>query len=67
MTRRADLLRAKYRSRLDAYQILSRENDRLIQNGQQPSREQLEKVREAAAAVEAARRELLADLSRGDH
>jgi hypothetical protein len=67
MTRRADLLRAKYRSRLDAYQILSRENDRLIQNGQQPSREQLERVREAAAAVEAARGELLADLSRGDY
>ena len=67
MTRRADLLRAKYRSRLDAYQVLSRENDRLIQNGQQPSREQLEKIREAAAAVEAARGELLADMSRGDH
>ena len=67
MTRRADLLRAKYRSRLDAYQVLARENDRLILNGQQASREQLEKVREAAAAVEAARGELLADLSRGDH
>jgi len=61
---RFDALRTTYRSRWDAYQVIAHQNAQLLQAGNQPSNEQLADEREAVAAVERARSDLLAALAR---
>ena len=58
-------LRAKYRSEWDAYQVIAGRNTQLRLAGREPSAEQLEYERVAAAAVARAREELLAAIARG--
>jgi hypothetical protein len=57
------MLRAKYRTRWDAHQIIADHNSRLVQVGQCPSNEQLINEQRAAEAVQLARDELRAALS----
>ena len=59
-------LRAKYRSRWDAHQIVADQNARMTQAGKQPSDEQLIREQISAEAVQLARRELMAAIARGD-
>jgi hypothetical protein len=63
-TRRFEKLRASYRSRWDAYQIIADHNARLAQAGTHPSNEQLINEQRAAEAVKLARDELLAAMAR---
>jgi hypothetical protein len=60
-------LRAKYRSLWDAHQIVANANVRLQLTGKHPSAEQLENEKRAAEAVQRARDELLAAISRVGH
>jgi hypothetical protein len=62
--RRVDKLRASYRSRWDAYQIIADHNARLAQSGAHPTNEQLINEQRAAEAVKLARDDLLAALAR---
>jgi hypothetical protein len=64
-TRRFESLRAKYRSRWDAHQIIADNNARLVQAGKQPSNEQLINEQRAAEAVRLARDDLLAAVATG--
>jgi hypothetical protein len=64
--RRFDKLRATYRSRWDAYQIIADHNARLAKSGTQPTNEQLINEQRAAEAVKLARDDLLAALARAD-
>jgi hypothetical protein len=61
--RRLEQLRALYRSRWDAHQLIADYNTRLVQAGKQPSNEQLIKEQRAAEAVARARDELRAAIS----
>jgi hypothetical protein len=65
-TRRIDMLRSKYRSLWDTHQILADHNARQMQVGKQPSNEQLINEQRAAEAVQLARAELLAAISRNE-
>jgi hypothetical protein len=58
-------LRAAYRSRWDAHQILADQNVRLTQAGRQPTNEQLINEQRAAEAVQRAREELRAAMASG--
>jgi hypothetical protein len=62
--RRFDKLRAIYRSRWDAYQIIADHNARMAQAGTHPTNEQLINEQRAAEAVKLARDDLLAALAR---
>ena len=62
--RRFEKLRATYRSRWDAHQIIADHNARLVQAGKQPTNEQLINEQRAAEAVELARNDLLAAMTR---
>ena len=64
-TKSCERLRATYRSRWDAHQIIADHNARLVKSGKQPSNEQLINEQRAAEAVAFARKELLAEMSRG--
>ena len=64
-TRRIDMLRSKYRSLWDTHQILADHNARQTQVGKQPSKELINEQR-AAEAVQLARAELLAAISRSE-
>lgn len=66
-TQQFEWLRSEYRQRWDAYQILAYRNAELAHAGQPPSSMQLADEKRAAAAVERARDELLAAVSRPDH
>jgi hypothetical protein len=59
-----DSLRATYRSHWDAYQVIADGNLRRIQDGDNPTKEDLKSERRAALAVERARDALLAAISR---
>lgn len=56
------VLRLRYRACWDAYQALAYENAELFSSGRKPSDEQLLAEKEAAAAVQKAREDLLAAL-----
>ena len=56
-------LRARYRSRWDAHQVIADHNARLLKAGGQPSNEQLINEQRAAEAVTHARNDLLAAIS----
>jgi hypothetical protein len=58
-----ETLRARYRSRWDAHQVVADHNARLSQAGGQPSNEQLINEQRAAEAVTLARNELLAAIA----
>ena len=64
-TARFNTLRAKYRSRWDAHQLIADKNARLIRAGKQPSNEQLIQEQQATEAVQLARDELLAAIGSG--
>jgi hypothetical protein len=66
-TQRFEWLRTEYRQRWDAYQVLAYQNAELAHAGQPPSSVQLAAEKRAAAAVERARDELLAAVSRLGH
>jgi hypothetical protein len=63
-TQQFEWVRSEYRQRWDAYQVLAYRNAELAHAGQPPSSVQLADEKRAAAAVERARDELLAALSR---
>jgi predicted metal-dependent hydrolase len=65
-TRRIDMLRSKYRSLWDTHQILADHNARQRQVDKQPSNEELINEQRAAEAVQLARAELLAAISRSE-
>ena len=58
-----ETLRARYRSRWDAHQVVADHNARLSKAGGQPSNEQLINEQRAAEAVALARDELLAAIA----
>jgi hypothetical protein len=62
--KRFDMLRAKYRTLWDAHQVIADHNARLVKSGKQPSNEQLINEQRAAEAVQFAKQELLAAISR---
>ena len=64
-TKSIEVLRATYRSRWDAYQIIADRNARLTKLGKQPSNDDLINEQRAAEAVALARNDLLAAMSRG--
>jgi hypothetical protein len=61
---RIDKLRAQYRTKWDAHQLIADQNARLVQAGVQPTNERLINEQKAAEAVQLARSELLAALSK---
>jgi hypothetical protein len=61
--RRYDKLRAQYRVRWDAHQVIANQNTAMVRSGQQPSNEQLINEQRAAEAVALARAELLAAIA----
>ena len=61
--KRVDMLRAKYRTRWDAHQLIADHNARLVKSGKQPSNEQLINEQRAAEAVQLAKQELLAAIA----
>lgn len=63
-TQHFEWLRSEYRQRWDAHQVLAYRNAELAHAGQPPSAVELADERRAAAAVERARDELLAAVSR---
>jgi hypothetical protein len=63
-TRRFGALRARYRVRWDAHQIIADNNARLLQAGKQPTNEQLANEQRAAESVRLARNELLGAITR---
>jgi len=63
-TQHFELLRSEYRQRWDAYQVLAYRNAELAHAGQPPSPVERADEQRAAAAVERARDELLAAVSR---
>ena len=65
-TKSYETLRARYRNRWDAHQVIADHNARLLKAGGQPSNEQLINEQQAAEAVALARNELLAAISSGD-
>jgi hypothetical protein len=62
--KRFDMLRARYRARWDAHQVIADHNARLVKSGKHPSNEQLINEQRAAEAVQLAKDELLAALAR---
>jgi hypothetical protein len=58
------MLRAAYRGRWDAHQLIADHNSRLVQARKQPSNEQLINEQRAAEAVRIAREELRDAISR---
>ena len=60
-----EMLRATYRSRWDAYQIIADHNARLVKSGKHPSNEQLINEQRASEAVALARNDVLAAIARG--
>jgi hypothetical protein len=56
------VLRLRYRACWDAYQRLAYQNAELFSSGHKPSEDQLLEEKEAAAAVQKAREDLLAVL-----
>ena len=65
--RRFNDLRARYRSLWDAYQVIANKNVQLLHDGKLPTEKQLLDEKRAAAAVENARDELLAAITRVGH
>jgi hypothetical protein len=63
--KQVERLRREYRSQWDAHQIIADNNARLVQAGTQPSNGQLINEQRAAEAVQLARTELLAAMTRG--
>jgi len=61
--KRVDMLRAKYRTRWDAHQVIADNNARLAKSGKHPSNEQLINEQRAAEAVQLAKSELLAAIA----
>jgi hypothetical protein len=59
-----EMLRATYRSRWDAHQIIADHNARLVNAGKQPSNEQLINEQLASEALALARNDLLAAMTR---
>jgi hypothetical protein len=57
------MLRAKYRARWDAHQLIADHNARLVQAGKQPTNEQLINEQRAAEAVALARNDLVDAIS----
>ena len=66
-TQHFEWLRSAYRQRWDAYQVLAYRNAELAHAGRPPSPVQLAEEKRAAAAVERARDDLLAAVSRLGH
>jgi hypothetical protein len=63
-TKRLEMLRASYRIKWDAHQVIADHNARLVKSGKHPSNEQLINEQRAAEAVQLVKNELLAAIAR---
>ena len=61
---RFEEIRALYRARWDAYQVISYKNAELLRAGQKPSEAAMLEEQRAAAALMSSRNELLAAIAR---